>query len=133
MRLASLAEAAKGRRNRTTRTCFCIPFLPTLRTVPLPTCPLCLSFSFLCKTDDCELSAIHPPYRVTQPCDTTLPSAPNLTRYVKGDGAPGRARANRKSLISTTASCPSLRKRVTGKRSNHSTLCTSGKRLPASM
>src|SRR5215472_6041190 len=109
MRFASLAEATEGNSDSTRRTCFCILFLRTLRTLCLFLRALCvLSFSFLCKTDDCELSAARCPYRVTQPCDTTPPSAPNRTRYVKGDGAPGRARANRKSLISTTASCPSL-------------------------
>src|SRR6266436_6484645 len=74
-----------------------------------------------------------PSYLVAQPCDRTLPSVPKRTRYVKDAGRPGRARGNRRSEISTTATSPSLWKRVTGNRENHSTFCTSGRRLATSI
>ena len=66
---------------------------------------------------------------LAQPCDKTFPVAPNRTRYVNDAGRSGRTCGKRKSEISTIASLPSLWKRVTGKRENHRTVCTSRKLL----
>src|SRR5207244_1021236 len=72
-------------------------------------------------------------YLVAQPCDRTLPSVPKRTRYVKDGGRSRRVCTKRMSEISTTATSPSLWKRVTGNRENHRTFCTSGRRVAISM
>src|SRR6266478_490587 len=89
-----------------------------------PVVPLCLQQN---NRQECRS------YLVAQPCDSTLPSVPKRTRYVKEGGRSRRVCTKRMSEISTTATSPSLWKRVTGNRENHRTFCTSGMCLAISI